>query len=71
MIRVTHAHDVVTGSKKYYEFAGLSGDTKPTTSDICTGSLFVEVNTGDVYAFDEEGTTGEEWKQIAALGGGS
>ena len=54
----------------YYEFSGLSTDDKPTSS-IVTGSLFLEVDTGDVYAYDEEGEEGEEWKQIAALGGGS
>lgn len=40
----------------YYEFAGLSTDSKPTGS-ICTGSVFIEVNTGDVYLFNEASTT--------------
>jgi len=53
--------------KDYIEAAGLSTDNKPTT-DIITGSLFMEVDTGDVYAFDE---TGAAWNQIASLGGGS
>lgn len=42
---------VVQGN--YKEFAGNSGDTKPTTN-VCTGSLFMEADTGDVYVFDEE-----------------
>jgi len=66
MIRIVNAHDVIIGQKKYYEFAGLSSDTKPTTNDISTGSTFLEVNTGDVYAYDEAGT---EWNKIASLGG--
>lgn len=56
-----------TDSKKYVEIAGLSTDTKPTT-DLVTGSMFFEVDTGDVYAFDE---TGAAWSKVAALGGGS
>jgi hypothetical protein len=52
---------------KYVELSCLSSDTKPT-ANICTGSLALEVDTGDVYAFDE---VGGEWDKIAALGGGS
>ena len=37
-------------------FAGLSLDSKPT-EDLVTGSEFVEVDTGCIYAFDED--TGE------------
>ena len=48
------------------EMAGLSTDTKPT--GYATGSLFLEVDTGDVYAYDEAGA---EWNKIAELGGGS
>ena len=53
---------------KYVELAGLSTDTKPT-SGIVTGSLYLEVDTGDVYAFAEGDTPA--WNKIAALGGGS
>lgn len=42
---------VVQGN--YKEFAGNSGDIKPITN-VCTGSLFMEADTGDVYVFDEE-----------------
>ena len=48
----------------YVELAGLSTDTKP--DGIATGSLFLEVDTGDVYAFDVESG---DWNQVAALGG--
>ena len=49
---------------KYAEMFGLSTDTKPT-SGLITGSLFVEVDTGKVYLFNEDASTwGEQ-------GGGS
>lgn len=68
MIRVVNAHDVITGEKKYYEYAGLHNDSKPTNNDIATGSTFLEVDTGDVYAYDE---AGKAWNKIASLGGDS
>lgn len=46
--------------KYYIETAGLSTETKPT-EDLVTGSLFFEVDTGKVYAFDEVSGT---WYQI-------
>ena len=49
----------------YKELAGLAGDTKPVAA-LATGSTFLEVDTGDVYAFDEEGGT---WGKICSLGG--
>ena len=52
----------------YYEFAGLHADTKPK-QNVCTGSLFLEVDTGDLYAYDESSTG--TWAKIAELGGGS
>lgn len=66
MVRVLIDQAYIEG-KSYKEIACLSTDTKPTTG-IVTGSLALEVDTGDVYAFDE---VGGEWDQIAALGGGS
>ena len=39
---------------KYIEYAGNSNDTKPTDGICCTGSLFMEADTGDVYVYDEE-----------------
>lgn len=44
----------------------LSTDTKPTTG-IANGSTIVEINTGKVYMFDEEGG---EWDEIGSSGGG-
>lgn len=46
--------------KHYIEAAGLSTDTKPS-EDLVTGSLFLEVDTGTVYAYDEVSGT---WNQI-------
>lgn len=66
MVRILK-DQVYQDEKHYIEAAGLSTDTKQTAG-IVTGSLFLEVDTGDVYAFDE---AGGEWDQIAALGGGS
>ena len=37
----------------YVELAGLSTDEKPT--GFATGSLFMEVDPGDAYFYDEEG----------------
>lgn len=36
----------------YKKIAGLSTDTKPTTG-LCTGSEFLEVDTGKIWYFDE------------------
>lgn len=36
----------------YCEFAGLSSDDKPL-GHLVTGSKFVEVDTGDLYRYDE------------------
>ena len=66
MVRAT-VENTVTDGKKYVELACLSTDTKPTAG-IVTGSLALEVDTGDVYAFDEVGT---QWNVIAELGGGT
>lgn len=49
--------------KKYVEMFGLSTDNKPVTG-LVTGSKFTEVNTGDVYLFDETGVG--TWTKVAA-----
>ena len=46
--------------KYLVEVACLSTDTKPT-DDVVTGSLAMEVDTGDIYAFDE---VSEDWNKI-------
>ena len=52
-----------TGSLRYIEAAGLSTDTKPV-GGIITGSRFLAVDTGDVYAYDE--TNSGSWAKIQA-----
>ena len=53
---------VLAGTVNYARYAGLSTDDKPTAG-VATGSEFLEVDTGDVYAFDEVGGT---WAKIRA-----
>lgn len=45
----------VSTPKILASFAGLSTDTKAT--DVVTGSIFIEVDTGDVYFFNEASST--------------
>lgn len=70
MIRTIDSH-VVKGSVRYMEYAGLSTDTKPTGSNIATGSLFHEVDTTKVYAYNESAAAGSEWVEQITLGGDS
>ena len=53
MVRILEQR-TIDGNTNYVEAVGLSTDSKPT-ANICTGSVFTEVDTGDVYMFDEEG----------------
>lgn len=65
MVRILKSQ-VIEGNISYIEAAGLSDDSKP--ENVATGSLFLEVDTGDVYAYAE---TEDDWFLIASLGGGS
>lgn len=47
---------IETNGRKYNEFAGTSLDTKPTNG-VGTGSIFVEVDTGKVFFYNEAGNT--------------
>lgn len=49
----------------YRELAGLSTDNKPITN-LATGSSFIEVDTGNVYFFDEVGHT---WHKVGDSNG--
>lgn len=60
MIRYIENNPAGYGGRQYVEMAGLSTDNKPTTN-LVTGSLFLEVDTGKVYAFDEISGT---WNEI-------
>lgn len=53
----------ITINKRYAEIFGLSTDTKPKAG-LVTGSKFTEVNTGDVYLFDETGDG--TWTKVSA-----
>ena len=53
---------ILKDGENYGHLAGLSTDSKPTAG-YCTGSEFLEVDTGDVYAFDAVGGT---WAKIKA-----
>lgn len=52
----------------YSEFFGDSTETKPTTG-LGFGSSFTEVDTGDVYMFNENASAGEEWVKEFSLQG--
>lgn len=52
--------------KSYVELACLSTDSKPVGGMI-TGSLALEVDTGDIYAFEEGDSP--TWNKICELGG--
>lgn len=62
MIRTIVEKAFVPG-KKYVEMFGKSTDNKPLTG-IITGSKFTEVDTGDVYLFDESGDG--TWTKVSA-----
>ena len=51
MVRILKEETFVDG-KRYIEAVGVHADTKPTTG-VITGSVFVEVDTGDGFLFKE------------------
>lgn len=60
--RVITAEFLKDGSgKKYMEFSGTSELEKPVNDLIATGSLFHEVDTKKVYAYNENADSGSEW----------
>lgn len=66
MIRTLKRFIAVDGGSEleYVELTCLSTDTKPT--NVINGSIATEVDTGDVYFFDEDG---EAWvKQFSFQG---
>lgn len=50
-----------TIAQKYLEAYGTSDDTKPTGDAVGNGSVFIEMDTGKVYFFDETNT---EWREF-------
>ena len=59
MVRITN-ETTYPANKRYIEAFGLSTDAKPTTG-IITGSVFVEVNTGKAFLFNEASST---WVEV-------
>ena len=56
---------IISGNTKYVEIAGLSTESKPTAG-IAMGSLFHEVDTETIYAFN---ATSGAWVGQLELGG--
>lgn len=56
MIRITDDRLITNDGKRLIEAYGLSTDTKPTTR-LCQGSIFIEIDTSDVYWFNEASST--------------
>lgn len=52
--------DIKNGNNSILELRGLSTDTKPT-ENISNSSIFIEIDTGDLYMYDAEN---EEWNKI-------
>ena len=59
MVRITN-ETTYPANKRYIEVFGLSTDSKPTTG-VITGSVFVEVDTGKAYLFNEASST---WVEV-------
>lgn len=57
---VTYAGDGArTNPIAGHDLRGLSSDTKPT--DVPNGSTFIEMDTGNVFMFDEQNS---QWRQM-------
>lgn len=62
MISIYQKRDIITKDGveiKEMELRGLSTDEKPTT--VPNGAIFIEIDTGTLYMFDEDN---EEWKEL-------
>ena len=51
---------ITATNEKTYEFRGLSTDEKPVEK-LGNGSVFIEIDTGKVFMFDEQNKV---WKEI-------
>lgn len=70
MVRVLEVEPIAvypdaTG-KVLAEIAGLSTDEKPVNATYATGSTFLEIDTSDVYFWDEVSMT---WKKAGGSNG--
>lgn len=57
---------IETNGRKYNEFAGTSLDTKPTDG-VGTGSIFIEVDTGNVFFYNADGSSDSKWVKQFSL----
>lgn len=61
---VTYESRVVATGKDEFDVRCLSTDTKPTGThdgrEIANGSTLMEIDTGKVYMYDEDGDTWDE-----------
>ena len=53
MVRIMEDIVMSSNGKRQIQAFGLSTDAKPT-ADILTGSVFFEIDTTDVFFFDED-----------------
>lgn len=60
MVRIIEQR-TIEGNNNYIIAAGKHTDSKPV-GGLITGSLFLEVDTGDVYAYDE--SSSGTWNKI-------
>ena len=67
MVRVISTQIVEAGKEVCFGFAGLSTDEKPIREDMATGSSFLEVDTGNVFFFDEVSDGGKWWQAGGSL----
>lgn len=63
--RITPVSVTTYDGAQYVEFAGLSTETKET-GNFTNGSLWWEIDTGDVYAYDR--ASGDWEKQLSLKG---
>lgn len=63
LYKIENVNEKIEGKFVSCELRGLSTDEKPSTigiNNIANGSTFVEIDTGDIYFYDE---TGETWNK--------
>lgn len=65
MITIFRKENVSTkGNEREIEIKGLSTDTKPTeinSKEITNGTVFIEIDTGDIYMYD---AVSSQWKEL-------
>ena len=65
MITILRKNNVDAGdNQRELEIRGLSGDTKPTeinSKGIPNGTIFLEIDTGKMFLFDQENSL---WKEV-------